>query len=354
VLPGHSLYERLAEGIRRESDCAICLMSPEYLKSENCKKELYEVQSLWFKYGRPFVAVKIGACDLPFELRDMVYEDLSGLVTSSGDVNRAALAEGITALAGKLRRLLEPQGDLLKFFDSGSRAHLKFFDPGSRAHVRLVSNRSYVSPFREKGFSTTTRFTDAVGDVLRTLSQRSVISGWSAAHPDYVSDLDLDALVTGKDSLISYASSKINPLTEKMLRHLETKYGIRLRFVFQDDLASGIQESQFPDFDVKRRVALVLSDATLPYGDGRDFGLLVRAAAAPKSPKTWWIAAGCGRPGSAAIYSALFDPTWRNVLWPRLVAKLPRAFIAVISVRYDSTHSDAPTDPEVVEFRELG
>jgi TIR domain len=342
VLPGHSLNSRLEEGIRRESDCAICLVSPEYLRSENCRKELYAAQSSWFQHGKPLVAVKIGACDLPFELRDLVYDDLSGLVTSNGQVDHAALAAGVTALTRRLRHLLEPKVDLLKFFD-----------PGSRTTVRLVTNRSYVSPFREKNFSTTTRFTNAVAELLRTLTKRTVISGWSVVHPDYVESVDLDALVAGNDSLISYASSKINPLTNKMLMRLETVYDIRLRFVFQDDVSSGKSESEFPDFDTKRRVALVLKDSTLAYGNGRDYGLLLRAVAPQETSGTWWIAAGCGRAGSSAIYLALFDPSWHDVLWPRLLQKLPSSFFAVVGVRYNSAHSDAPTDPEVVDFRVL-
>jgi hypothetical protein len=343
VLPGQALYTRLAEGLRRESDCAICLISPEYLRSENCQKELYEAHTNCFKQGKPLVAVKIGKCELPFPLRDLVFEDLSNAVDSAGRADTVALAAGVERLTEQIRRLLEPRVDLLRFFA-----------PRDRTAVRLVSNKCYVSPFAKKSFSTTTRFTDTVGELLRTLEKRAAIPTWSAVHPEYVENADFDNLVKGDDSLISYASSKINPVTDQMLRRLETTYKTTLRFVFQDDLKKGLAESRFPDFDKSRRVSLLLKDATLTHEAGKDYGLLVRAPEAPKASKTWWIVAGCGRPGSAAVYQTLFDLSWQEILWPRLSLRLPDAFYAVIAVEYDPAFSDMPTSPEVVDFRILG
>jgi hypothetical protein len=352
--PGLPLYEQLQDGLGVESDCAVCLLSHEYFKSDTCKKELHFAQANAFKFGKPFFPVKIGECDLPLEVADLLYHDLSRAVSASGSIDRALLAEGAAKLAHEIRRSIEAR--LTGFADDHelSELLLHFFRPDRRTPVRLVSNRSYKSPFYEKSFSTTTRFTDAVAGVLRTLQARAVIADWAPRQSDYLELSDIDRLADGSDSLISYASSKINPLTGALLKRLETAYGITLRFILQDDLSKGVAESTFPDFDPARRLSLVVQDTRLDYRNCEDYGLLVRAAASPNGKKTWWIVAGCGRPGASAIYRMLFDPSWRTVLWPRISSKLPDAFYAIVRVRFDTSSSHAPTDPELIDFRILG
>lgn len=74
ILPGQSLYKRLEDGLRRESDCAICLLSAEYLRSENCAKELEEAHSLCNRYYKPLLPIKLGEIEMPFILRGKVYQ----------------------------------------------------------------------------------------------------------------------------------------------------------------------------------------------------------------------------------------------------------------------------------------
>jgi hypothetical protein len=278
---------------------------------------------------------------MPLSLRDIVFDDLSCAVDSVGNVDYTALGHGIADLVGKIRQLLTPSNDLMRFFD-----------PGFSTAVRLVTNKSYVSPFTtKKGISTTTRFVQSAEEILQTLRKRGAITSYSHYHLEYLDPPELSELMHGSDSILTYASSKINVVTDSVLRQMESAYGLTLRFVFEDDLAKGLRESAFPDATPSRRVALVLKDAILKYGAGKDYGLLLRAPVRAKATKLCWVVAGCGRPGSSAVYRALFDHSWNDVLWPRLTPKLPPAFYAVVEVDYDLSASDAPTNPVVLDFR---
>ena len=318
----------------------VSLISPEYLLSENCAKELYEAHQAWYQKGKPLFPVKIGRCDLPFILRDMVYDDLSDTVTPEGHVIPSILENKVAHLATNIRRRLEPRIDLLRFFD-----------PTNSQPVRLVTNRSYITPFSTKTFSTTIRFADSVAELLRLLNRRGVISAWSSVNSDYLVERDWQALVDGAENLVSYASSKINPVTDLILRRLESTYDTNLRFVFEDDLAAARAESTFPDASPSRRVSLIVKDKVLAYLKDRDHGLVLRARATPGAGKHWWIVAGCGRPGSVAAYRLLFDSAWAAVLWPRITSRLPDAFYAIVTVKYDPVASDDPIQPEIVDFQ---
>jgi TIR domain len=341
ILPSQRLNTRLEEGLGRESDCIILLMSSEYLQSENCLDELNRARELWIQRGKPLIPVRIGPCEMPFSLRDIVFVDLSRAVDQMGRVDSTALAQGVDEMADKVRKALASSSDLLRFFD-----------PGFPTAVRLVTNKSYVSPFAaKKGISTTTRFVQSTEEILQILRKRGAITSYSHFHLEYLEPPELKSLMDGPDDVITYASSKINVVTDQVLRQIESAYKLNLRFVFEDDLVKGLRDSSFPDFTPARRVALVLKDATLKYGIGKDYGLLVRAPIMPRASKVCWVVAGCGRPGSSAVYRALFDPSWKDVLWPRLSPKLPTAFYAVLEVDYDLNASDAPINPSIFDFR---
>jgi hypothetical protein len=119
------------------------LVSHEYFKSDTRKKELHYAQESAFKFGKPYFPVKIGVRDLPLEIADLLYVDLSRAVSASGSIDRALLAEGVAKLAQEMRRSVEAQ--LTGFADDHGLADLlpHFPRPHSRTPVRLVSNRSY-------------------------------------------------------------------------------------------------------------------------------------------------------------------------------------------------------------------
>src|SRR5579872_2537636 len=206
ILVSHHLYERLPEAIRSECDCFVALISSEYLKSENCRAELHEARRRWIQYKKPLIAIKIADCDIPFELRDIKYFDLRNTLTETGEIDETRLAEEVERLCQEIRILMELRPDLLHFFDAGE-----------RAVVYLVSNKGYRSPFPKKTPSTTTRFASQVEAILRKLEERTAIAHASQVHPDDFADPSQAAeeWMNGTASLISYGSSKINPLTDK-------------------------------------------------------------------------------------------------------------------------------------------
>jgi hypothetical protein len=262
---------------------------------------------------------------------------------------------GLARYAAGQSRNLEPTGPRQDdFVPEGSSTSdlLRFFDPGSSTAVRLVSKRSYISPYKDKGGqSTTTRFMDSAARLLQLLNKRGAIPAYSHYHLEYFDSAQLNGIVDGPDSLVTYGSSKINVVTDALLKRIQMAYDLIVRFVFDDDIAKGLSQSEFPDLNPERRVSLVLKDATLKYGGGRDYGLIVRAPIKAKEPRMCWIIAGCGRPGSSAMHYALFEDSWRNVLWPSISPALPNAFYAVIGVDYDPKTSDKPTNPVVVDFQ---
>lgn len=248
----------------------------------------------------------------------------------------------VKRLVEKIRAYFEPHPDLIHFFD-----------PENGGAVRLVTNKSYTSPFLDKSYSTTDKFTYRTAEILQTLNRRGTIANWSLVQIDYLKSAYWRTLLDGPDNLISYASSKINPVTDLVLRALEEAYSLSLRFVFEDDLSAGRPESTFPDPSAARRVALVWKGTPHNYSESQDYGLLIRARSNPESNKCWWIVAGCGRPGSVAAQRFLFEPEWSKMLWGRFTPGPPNSFVAVFRVSYEKKASDNPLVPELLEVQRL-
>ncbi len=341
--PGQDLLGRLQAGLREESDCCIALLSPEYLSSKTAPKELAEAHTLYYERGKPLIPIIIKRLELPLEVVRLVYLDFSNAISSETlEVNKKRFKPHMKRLVNAVRG-----------YFSVATNDLAFMTPPDRGEIVLATNRRYSGPYPDKKKSTTVVFYNKVTSILNLLAKRCAMDGWESCETDYVDEEDIRNLVQGPKNIISYASSKINKCTELILRVLYKDYGVDVAFLLETDLRRGRRDSQLPKLDEAERAALIWKGRSLYHDDQSDHGLIVRAS--PKnSMKTWWVFAGCGRPGSVAARKLVFEREWDARFWKAVADRWKRSsFIACFTVQHDRKRTSELGELERLEIEWL-
>jgi hypothetical protein len=344
IAVGEHLHLRIPQGLTSETDCCICLISPNYMRpGSNSVRELNAASELHYAQGKPIYPILLGGSRPPYQLGDLVWSDFKNVITRSGDVDRFLFDKLVKVLVSSIR----------KHFSTDLTPATTFLDPHNSLPVLIMHNRSYKTPYRVKINSSTGVFLKETGDVFSRLRRRGSIGSWELKETDYLKKKDLIEFLDKEYNIITYASSKINPCTFRVLTALERQYAIRMRFVYQKDILAGKSSSAFtttPDQD--ERLALLWNDdGPRFYGDGEDYGLIIRANPKPGDRRIWWVLAGAGRPGSIAARKLVFDTTWSDVLWSKV--KDIKSFACLFKVRYRRSATDCPRDPSVLGCRTL-
>lgn len=236
---------------------------------------------------------------------------------------------------------------------------LQFFDPRNDAPTRIIYNRAYSTPTPTAQRSTTDEWLYEVRKALDTL-RRIGSAGVATLRPTNYRTATLSSLLTAQVNLVSYASSKINPCTEAILERLNRRYGLGLRFLYQQDAADGKSRSVFSKSRENERVALSFQGRVLKYQEnksntrGHDHGILIRARPSRRDARLWIVFAGCGRNASVAARLLVFDAKVGHALWARLRrAGTLGFFAAVFRTRYSPRNNAVPIAIEIIDIVDL-
>jgi len=296
--------------------------------------------NLCLEKGKPLFPVLVRDVKLPIQLAGLVWTDYRDIVTTSGHIRKNRLADLARELVAAIRHRFRPDQDVLQYFS-----------PENEDKVALLINRSYATPFVRRRASTTGVFQQDIGPVLSELVERRALAEWKTVEVDRTSRRSVRAYVNGAWNIISYASSKINVGTALILDRIERERRLCLRFVFEHDLKRGRKRSSFPNYRKGVQVAILFQDAEFRYAETEDHGLILRVLPTTGPKRTWWVLAGCGRPGSVAARRLVLDAEWRDYLWPSI--RKESSFVALFRVLYRASASDQPYAPELVSFRAL-
>ena len=102
-MAGDHIYDRVGDAIERRCDLTICILSPEYLASENCKAELSKAARLYREKKHRLVPVLLADCPIPLELEGLLYADFKKALDLSGSVVRPEFERALGLLIAAIR-----------------------------------------------------------------------------------------------------------------------------------------------------------------------------------------------------------------------------------------------------------
>ena len=110
ILPGDHNYERLSLAIEKNTNLTICILSPEYLASGNCKVELSKAAELYRAKDHKLIPILLAKCDIPLEIQGLAWADFIYAINSKNEINikqfNHALKPLVQAIRGVKRELL--------------------------------------------------------------------------------------------------------------------------------------------------------------------------------------------------------------------------------------------------------
>jgi len=275
-------------------------------------------------------------------LRDFRYADFRKEATYETSLRH--LVEDLRGNTEKPPVLIEPSQEL--------RELETFFTPWNKLPLYIASNRAYMTPDLNQKAPTTAIFEKVTISVLLALQRHGVVSQFDPKPVERMNEAETQELVQSPCNIISYASSKINRVTDFMLREIEHSYNITARFVLHSDLGMGLKRSHFPNLGKNAHVDLLWKSMTLKRSSSIDYGLVFRGRPMRNDSRMWWIIAGCGRAASVAGRRMVFDLDWHDVMWPKVGREWPgKSFALVYSVPYSD--SEGPNLPSVIDVQWL-
>ena len=86
LVAGDHIYDRIGEALEKSCDLTICVLSPEYLSSDNCKAELSKAARLYREKKHRLIPVLLADCSLPLEVEGLLHVDFTAACTGFGDI----------------------------------------------------------------------------------------------------------------------------------------------------------------------------------------------------------------------------------------------------------------------------
>lgn len=106
IVPGVHIYDRIAAALDQETDLTLCVLSPEYLRSRNCKAELSRAARLARDGNHaiiPVVLAPLPPGQMPLELEGLLCADFSLALEADGNVSKPTFLKELTQLVRGIR-----------------------------------------------------------------------------------------------------------------------------------------------------------------------------------------------------------------------------------------------------------
>ena len=313
------------------SDFFLLLISRSSLKSNYVEKELGMVtQFFGNEISRRFIPARLDNSEIPkrldekFKISETKYADFS---------------EDFNIGVEKVLKAIGINNPLEFNFRKALRFRKMFFTPRSLMDTDFSYNHIFYTPNKLPGEdgryrprSSTRTFQVWLENTYYELNR---VSGYPllGARRLIADDTDLTVgnIENEQINLIAYASSKINPITDKALQIFEKTYSIEQRYVFSGDLKKGLRKSDLSSIYFKQtkgnqgQVSLRFNGESYirDIANGVDYALIVRGRPYPEQNDTriWWILSGCGRPAMVAVQELFINPDGARLIEKELLDK---------------------------------
>lgn len=100
---GVNLHNWLEQGIDKQSDLFIPILTPEYLAGNTCQKELAHAVKLANKSNKPILPIVISDCDIPLILGDVTWGDFRYIFDDAERIVSTKFAEALKTLVKSIR-----------------------------------------------------------------------------------------------------------------------------------------------------------------------------------------------------------------------------------------------------------
>ena len=84
ILPGDHIFDKIDQALIEETDVFICIVSPEYSLSKNCKSELSRARALSSEKNIRLIPVLYSKSIVPLEVEGILYVDFSMSLNENG------------------------------------------------------------------------------------------------------------------------------------------------------------------------------------------------------------------------------------------------------------------------------
>jgi hypothetical protein len=103
IKPGDHIYDRINVVLEREIDVFICILSPQYLKSGNCKAELSKAARMSRDNKIRLIPLLLGHTPIPLELEGLLFVDCTKITGPQQKIMKDALDTAMKQLVRGIR-----------------------------------------------------------------------------------------------------------------------------------------------------------------------------------------------------------------------------------------------------------
>ncbi len=118
---GVNLHNWLEQGINKESDLFIPVLSPEYLAGKTCLKELAHAVKLANECNKPILPILLSDCDIPLILGDLTWGDFRYVFDEEKRTDSVKFTDALKTLVRSIRLHAEQSSRLRQIKSSAVR-----------------------------------------------------------------------------------------------------------------------------------------------------------------------------------------------------------------------------------------